>query len=145
MQPVISDIDTCPCRISPRFRFIPAETLIIDAVVFPVRADKQIGILHISAIGQSPRPVFAVVRDRINHLSLMRRKIIPVVIDILHKTDSELLLLARTVDQLRLLHGAVQRRQQHCRQNSNDRNHDQELYQSKNFYFLPAKQEHLNI
>ena len=49
---------------------------------------------------------------------------------------SDLFLVVQTLDHPGLLPGFVQRRQQHSRQNRDDRDHDEELYQRKTAFSL---------
>ena len=53
----------------------------------------------------------------------------------------DLLQVADAVDAVCLGSCRIQRRQEHPRKNGDDRYHDQELYQGKNPYFYPAKEE----
>ena len=50
-------------------------------------------------------------------------------------------LVADALNRSRLVFRGIQRRQKHRRQNRDDRNHDEELYQGENPYFHPAKEE----
>ena len=50
-----------------------------------------------------------------------------------------LFLIGKALHGIRFLSCLAQRRQKHTRKNRDDRNHDEELYQSENSYFHPAK------
>ena len=68
---------------------------------------------------------------RLSPIMAHRRHPFLVVIGIIGRRHSHLFQVVQAFDPVCALSGFVQHRQQHCRQNGNDRNYDQKFYQSE--------------
>ena len=79
------------------------------------------------------------VRCSIVPFPFQREHVFLIVVAVRGSGDSELLQIVDAGNRMRLFPRLVQRRQKHCRQNRDDRNHDEELYQGENPCFQPAK------